>query len=129
MAIYASLGMAQKLTAVLGDSGLWSGLFILACLLVLATIVTQGLQSRPGGREIAVAFGIAAIYLLVFVRMAIPTERTHLIEYGVVAVFIYEALAERVRMGRQVPVPALFAILITTLRFCCFTCILKKDSI
>jgi VanZ family protein len=48
--------------------------------------------------------------------MAIPAvERTHLIEYGVVAVFIYEALAERVTQGRHVPMPALLAVLITVL--------------
>jgi hypothetical protein len=76
-------------------------------LLVLATVVTQGLKTRPGGAEISVALGVAAAYLLVFVRMAIPTERSHLVEYGVVALFIYEALLERASQGRRVPVPAL----------------------
>jgi VanZ family protein len=46
--------------------------------------------------------------------MGIP-ERSHLIEYGVVAVFIYEALMERASQGRRVPVPALLAILTTSL--------------
>ena len=43
------------------------------------------------------------------------TERTHLMEYGVVGVFIYEALTERASQGRRVPVPVLLAILATTL--------------
>lgn len=41
------------------------------------------------------SLGIAAAYVLAFVRMSIPEERTHLVEYGVVGVFLYQALAER----------------------------------
>ena len=52
-----------------------------------------------------VTLGIVATYLLVFARMAIPEERTHLIEYGVVAVFVNEALTERASQGRHVPYP------------------------
>ena len=109
-AIYSTLGLARTLNAALGDLGLGVGLFMLCCLLVLATAVTQGLRVRPGGAEIAVALGVAAAYLLVLVRMSIPTERSHLIEYGVVALFIHEALAERARHGRRVPAPALLAV-------------------
>ena len=47
--------------------------------------------------------------------MSIPTERSHLIEYGVVALFIHEALTERASHGRRVPAPALLAVLATTL--------------
>jgi VanZ family protein len=114
-AIYSTLGLAKTLAVALRDNGLDVGFFILGCLLVLAAIVTQGLKTRPSGAEIAVALGVAAAYLLVFVRMTIPTERTHLIEYGVVAVFIYEALRERASQGRHVPIPALLAILATSM--------------
>jgi len=116
VAIYSTLGLAQTLGVALGDSGLvGAGFFLLACFLVLATVVTQGLKARPSGAEIAVALGVAAAYLLVFVRMASLAERSHLIEYGVVAVFIYEALRERASQGRRVPVPALLAVLVTSL--------------
>ena len=115
VAIYSTLGLAQGLAGALRDNGLGEGLFILSFLLVLATIATQGLKTRPRGAEIAVTIGVAAAYLLVFVRMTIPTERTHLIEYGVVAVFIYEALTERASQGRHVPLPALLAVLATSL--------------
>ncbi len=112
IAIYSTLGLARTLADALGDSPLLgAGLFLLCCFLVLATVVTQGLRVRPGGAELAVALGVAAAYILVFVRMAIPTERSHLIEYGVVAVFVHEALRERARHGRRVPAPALLAVL------------------
>ena len=42
-----------------------------------------------------------------------PTERSHLIEYGIVGVLIYEALTERKSQGRRVPLPPLLAVLAT----------------
>ena len=90
-------------------------LFLFCCLLVLAAVITQGLSTRPSGVEWAVAIGIFACYLLIFLRMAVPTERSHLIEYGVVALLVDEALRERRRNGRRVPWPSLLAIVLTTL--------------
>ncbi len=109
-AIFSTLGLARTLAEAFRGTGLGAVLFIVACLMVLATILTQGLKARPRGAEIGVALGVAAAYLLVFVRMSVPTERTHLVEYGVVALFIHEALSERASQGRRVPVPALLAI-------------------
>ena len=112
-AIYSTLGLASTLAGVLGESSLGPGLFVLSCLLVLVAVVTQGLGTRPGGAEIGVALGIAAVYLLVFTRMSIPAERSHLIEYGVVALLAREALVERASQGKRVPAPALLAVLLT----------------
>ena len=113
--IYSTLGLARTLTEQIGSEFLEVWLFLLGCVLVLATVITQGLKVRPGGAEIAVALGVAAAYLLVLVRMAVVTERSHLVEYGVVAVFIHEALRERASQGRRVPVPALLAIVAASL--------------
>lgn len=108
--IYSTLGLARTLAGSWGDSALGAGLFALCCFMILATVVTRGLRTRPGGAEVGVAVGIAAVYLLVLVRMSGPTERSHLIEYGVVALLIHEALTERVSQGRRVPAAALLAI-------------------
>ena len=114
-AIYSTLGLARTLAGVLRTHGLLEALFMLSFLLVGAVIVAYGLKTRPGGLEIGVALGVAAVYILVFVRMATPEERTHLIEYGVLSIFIYEALKERASQGRRVPVPALLAVLAASL--------------
>lgn len=111
-AIYSTLGLATAWAGLLQDSGLLSFFFVGAGLLIGSAVVTRGLQVRPGGLEIAVALGVAAVYGLVFVRMALETERSHLIEYGVVALLIYEALTERASQGRRVPAPAVLAFLL-----------------
>lgn len=110
VAIYSTLGLASMLAEMLYNQGLSAVAFLTAMFLVGLTVLTQGLKTRPAGVEIGVGLGIAVVYLMVFFRMTIP-ERSHLIEYGVVAVFIYEALTERKSHGRSVPVPALLAIL------------------
>ena len=115
VAIYSTMGLAQTLAGALRDRGLLNAGFFLGMFLVLAAIVIQGLKTRPGGPEIGVALGVAGAYLIVLLRMAIPEERSHLIEYSVVALFIHAALAERASQGRRVPVPALLAVLATTL--------------
>ena len=113
VAIYATLGLASTLAQTLSQGA--SAVAFLTCMaLVGLTVLTQGLQARPGGMEIGVGLGIAAVYLMVFLRLTIP-ERSHLIEYGVVAVFIYEALTERANQGRRVPVRPLLAVLATSL--------------
>ena len=116
VAIYSTLGLAGTLAEILLDRNLLDNAYVLSALLVLVTIVTQGLKTRPGGIEIAVAIGVGVAYLMVIVRMGIPgVERTHLIEYGVVAVLVFEALMERASNGSRVPVPAALAVVLTVL--------------
>ncbi len=114
VAVYSTLGLARTLVGVLDDSVMGAGFFI-CMLLVGVMVLTQGLKVRPGGVEIAVALGVGVAYVLVAIRMALPAERSHLLEYSVVALLIYEALTERASQSRRVPVPALLAILATSL--------------
>jgi len=111
-----SVGLAGTRARTLREVGLLdaSTWVLVAMFLVGMTILTQGLRVRPGGIEIAVMLGIAAAYVLLVLRStASPAERTHLMEYGVVGVFIHAALAERVRQGRRVPLPPVIAVLVT----------------
>ncbi len=114
--IYSTLGLASILAEALRKRGMNDDLaavgFLSGMLLIGLTILTQGLKKRPAGIELAVTLGITAVYFMLFLRMAI-TERSHLIEYSVVAVLIYEALLERARQSRHVPIPALLATLAT----------------
>lgn len=114
VAIYSTLGLASILAEALRERGMNDNMaavgFLTAMFLIGLTVLTQGLKMRPCGTEIAIALGVAVVYLMVFFRMAI-LERSHLIEYSVVAVFIYEALKERMSRGRNVPVPAVLAVL------------------
>ncbi|RME44485.1 MAG: VanZ family protein [Caldilineae bacterium] len=114
-AIYSTLGLARTLSDTLRERGLLGAFFFAGLFLAGATVVTLAWRVRPGGAEIGVGLGVATAYFFVFLRMLIPEERTHLIEYSVVAAFIYEALAERAGQGRRVPFPPLLAIVLAAL--------------
>ena len=60
--------------------------------------------------EIGVGVGLSAVYLLLFLRTTMPAERSHLIEYSVVAALIFSALWERKNNGEFVPMLPLLAI-------------------
>lgn len=113
-AIYSTLGIARPLSNVLRESGLLEVFFIVGTLLVIATILVPGLKSqRPDKVDIGIILGVVAVYVMVLVRIEIPEERTHLIEYSIVATFIYQALTERKSQGSKVLFPELLAILAT----------------
>ena len=98
------------MTGALRDRNLLDNTFFLAFLVLVASIAVIALRPRPGVAEIGVMLGVVAVYLMVFLRMASPEERTHVVEYGLLAVLILEALQERSTHGRTVPAPALLAI-------------------
>lgn len=114
-AIYSTLGAAQVLVSFLRERNLLRVSFILIVLLVAAAVIWRWIKKPPGWREISVWIGAAAVYAIAFVRVETPEERTHLIEYSLVAILIYQALVERKRNGRQVPFPALLAFTATVI--------------
>ncbi len=116
VAIYSTLGLAGALAEVLREHRLLPPLFFFLMFLTVAAIVGSGLKRRPGRRDVWIALGVTAVYGMAALRMGVtPEERTHLMEYSIVAVLIYQALRERVSNDRRVPVPALLALVVTVL--------------
>lgn len=115
-AIYATLGLAASLARAVPDTPLAQGIgisvFVLGLVLVAVTVLTQGLRYTPAGHEIGLALGFFVVYLLLFLRLTLP-ERSHLMEYSVVAVVVHEALTERYRSQRRLWRTAILAVAIT----------------
>lgn len=114
VAIFATLGLARTLSDELRNRNLLDNTFFVAFVVLVIAVVVRALRLRRTGPEIFVILATAIVYLMMFLRMASPEERTHLLEYGVVALLIHEALTERVRNGGDVPRPALLAIVATS---------------
>lgn len=111
VAIYSTLGLAGSLAEELRQHNLLPAAVLVLMLATVAAIVGSGLKRRPGHREVWVGLGVTAVYAMAVVRMGgTLEERTHLFEYGIVAVLIYQALSERARNGRRVPAPAVLAL-------------------
>ncbi|MDE0231452.1 MAG: VanZ family protein [bacterium] len=116
VAIYSTLGLTGTLARRTSEGGdpLDVFLFFFVMGFLAMTVLAYGLQIRPRGVEIGVLLGIAMVYFMMFARMTLA-ERTHLIEYSVLATFVREALHEGRSWGRRIPSPGLLAIAVTTL--------------
>jgi hypothetical protein len=115
LAIYSTLGLAGTFAEALLDRGILDLAYVVSFFFVLLAIAGTALRKRADGREIWLVLGMAAVFVMVVVRMGIgPAERTHLFEYGLVAVLIHQALTERARNGRRVPFPAVVTVVVTS---------------
>ena len=108
-AIYSTLGPAQVLVAGLRERNLLRISFALLLVIIGVAIIWRWVKQPPGWREIGVWLAAAAVYAFAFFRVESLEERTHLIEYSLVAILIYQALLERAHQGRHVPYPAALA--------------------
>jgi hypothetical protein len=116
IAIYSTVGLAGTLAQVLREQNLLGVAFALAFLCVIVAVIGIALHHGAKAEEVWVVLGVAAVYGMIVVRMGLdPIERTHLFEYGLLAVLIYEALVERKSNSGAVPVPGVLAVLLTAL--------------
>ena len=115
VAIYSTLGPAAELAAALRERNLLriSSAAVLAGVLIVLAV--PWVKRRPGRLEIGAAVGVMAVYLTTLIRIPVPEARSHLFEYGLVAMLIYHALSERRRNGSRVPAPAVTAVVATVL--------------
>ena len=117
VAIYTTADLARTVADALRESGLLEltpTMFSIGMFLIGVMILVQGLREGSRGVEVGFALGVAAIAVLGLARGIDAAERSHLIEYAVLALIIHEALVERKVRGWHVPVPAVLAISATT---------------
>lgn len=115
LTIYSTVGLTRPITSFLRDHGLLEMIYLICFGLVLIMVLLHGLLRRSKKKEWILWLCILAVYLMCFVRIEIPEERTHLIEYGAVAILLLEIFLERKSAGKSIPNPAILSILFTTL--------------
>lgn len=111
--IYTTLTPAQQAAAALRDNNLLGAVTGAALLGIAVIFGVLWLGTRPGRAELAVGLGVVAVYVTTIVRLPVPEARSHLFEYGLLALLIHQALLHRRRVGRGVRFPALSAVAIT----------------
>lgn len=105
MIIWSTLGPAQTLAAALRARGVLVTTSIVLTSVALGGAIAIWARRRPGPLEVAAGIGVLAAYLMVLVRIEAPEERTHLFEYGIIAVLALQALRLRSRAGGRVAHP------------------------
>ena len=115
VAIYSTLGLASTVADALRDRNLLRVSLAVALAAVLLPVAWRWVKTRPNWGEVGAVLGVAFVYWMVAIRIGSWEERTHLIEYGVVAALIHQALLERDLNGRRVLKPAVTAVAVTAL--------------
>lgn len=113
--IYATLGAVPAIAAALRDRNMLDNTFFALCAVLLAAVVAVGVSRRPRPLELAVWIAVLAVVAMGLLRFGTPEERTHLVEYGLVAVLVHLALLERRANGARVRWPAGLAFVVTAL--------------
>ena len=108
-AIFISLFYIDPFEALLRDQNIQAVIFLTGMVLVATTVIIHGLRKGTSGAEIAVYAGLAAIAIMLFFRLGAP-ERSHVIEYGVLGIFLHKALLERKKNGQFHHNPAWVAL-------------------
>jgi hypothetical protein len=114
IAIFSTLALGRPLQKMLRDQNIQAVFFVLGMMLTGVTIIVHGLKVLPSKTEMAIWFGLAAVYIMFVFRLGAP-ERSHLMEYSVLAIFIHKALIERLSRKNQVLIPALLAFVTTVI--------------
>jgi cation transport ATPase len=112
--IFSTLFLGQPLAELFNDQNVRAAVFLVVMFLIGAAILFHALKTKPGKIEITLLLGIAAVYIMFILRLGMP-ERSHLMEYSVLAILIHKALIERGSQGEKVRLPALSAIVISFL--------------
>jgi VanZ family protein len=112
IAIYATLFFGGRMIDFMVERRLIEqSVFYLFLLLVIAFLIS-GWKSSNKRIEYWIYIGVIAVYSMAFLRMDLTTaERSHMFEYGLLSILIYEALIERRRNGVKVKMPAFLSIL------------------
>ncbi len=112
IAIYATLFFGgQLINFMIERRILEQSTFYLFLLLVTAFIIS-GWKSSDRKLEFWIYAGAITVYGMALLRMDLTTaERSHMFEYGLLAILVYEALTERIRNGGKAKIPSLVAIL------------------
>lgn len=113
-AVYCSAILGGTLSARMEKSMFLAPAFGTGFVLVLVAIVGNAISSGESRRALWIGLGVAAVLGMILVRLGIgASARTHLFEYGLVAVLLFEAGRERVRGGGAFPAPGVTAVAAT----------------
>ena len=112
--IFTTLELAGQLVSSLRERGLLEISMVAALVLTGIGIVMISVRRQSIMYQIGLTAGVIAAFWMVWVRIKTPYERTHLFEYGLVSVLIYQALLERMEQGGGNSRPGVWAVLITS---------------
>lgn len=110
--IFSTIFIGNPLREIWSDQGGHALVFVLGMLLVGSAVLIGGLSGPHRWQRWAVRLGLAAVFLMFFLRLSIA-ERSHIIEYSVLAYCLHEALKRNPIIQNRFRYPWILAFLFT----------------
>lgn len=114
LAIYASLFLPVETQILIQNPSIQVLLFVTGMILVAVALISSSFNLKTNKKGIAIILGFIAVYFMLFLRLGLP-ERSHVIEYSVLAIFIHNAIKERFSLRNIAMIKLAFAAFIITL--------------
>lgn len=108
LTILSTLFMGRPFANQLRDQNVQAVFFLIGMFMVGIAVLLHGLISKPSKIEYAVLFGIIGVYVMFFFRLGAP-ERSHLIEYSVLAILLHKAIRREIAPEHSIWKPAILA--------------------
>ncbi len=109
--ILSTLFIGQPLANELRDQNVQAIFFLLGMALVATAVFIHGFINKPSKIEYGILLGIIAVYVMFFFRLGAP-ERSHLIEYSVLAILLHKAFKDRFKQENKIFKPAFFSLFV-----------------
>ena len=109
--ILSTLFIGQPLRRLLSSQDLQAVIFLGGMLTLALAVVLQGWQSKPHVLEIIIWLSLIAVCGMFFLRLGLA-ERSHLIEYSALTIFMLNALQERSKQRQLLVSPYLATFLL-----------------
>lgn len=112
--ILSLLFIGQPLTELFSNQNLQAAFFMFGMVLVGLAIVVHAFNKKSGELTAVLWLALLAVFSMFLLRLGLP-ERSHLIEYGILAILIHKALIERQKKKDSKWITPLFAISLTSI--------------
>ncbi len=113
IAIYASLFLGGRFINFMVERRIIEQSTFYLFLILIVTFLLSGWRSSTKRLEYWVYAGVIAVYGMALLRMDLTSsERSHMFEYGLLSILLYEAMIERRQNGVDVKLPMLASSMI-----------------
>ena len=112
LAILIVLFVGSPLLSLFNDQNHQAILFVAGMILSGFAILAYGIKSKKIKREIGIILGLAAVFLMLFLRLGL-SERSHVIEYSVLTLFVFMAFEERAKNSSTANSPIFNTLMFT----------------
>ena len=92
--IFSTLFSGNPLLELFRSQNIQAVMFLVVMFFVGVTILLHGILTNTGKYDWVIIIGLFAVYLMLFLRLGLA-ERSHVLEFSVLAIFVHSAMNER----------------------------------